>query len=512
MSRNGKVSMWQVLGIDIGTTGTKSLVLSENGEILAKAVFEYSVEVPRPGYVEQNPQIWWKGVVSTVKEVLAASQVRRGKLVAIGLSGQMHTAVLLDKDGRVLRPSITWMDQRSFPEVNRLVQDFGVERLLKLTMNFPAPMYTASQLMWIKEYEPNLYKKVWKILLAKDYIKFLLTGEFSTDYSDASGTYLFDVANLKWAGELVQYLNLRKEQLPSLSETTAIVGGITPKAARATGIPVGTPVIAGSADQAAGAVGGGVVREGQVASLLGTAGVVSVCSKEPRTDSKLRLLCWKHAVPELWQILGVMQTAAVCLKWFYNLFEEGSDYSKYDMLIENVLPGAGGLIFLPYLMGERTPYWDPKARGILFGLSLYHSRSHIVRAIYEGVAHAIYQIIQIMEEMGTDVNEIRALGGGNKSDIWRQIQADMVGKSILYPNATEGSAFGAAILAAVGGGLYETVQEATDKLVAVLDRREPDPNVHRLYTAMHDIYTSLYGVNKALFHKLDNVVTGCMEK
>ncbi len=502
----------QLLGIDIGTTGTKSLVLSEDGEILAKATFEYSVEVPRSGYVEQNPQIWWKGVVSTVKEVLTSPRVRREKLIAIGLSGQMHTAVLLNKNGRVLRPSITWMDQRSAREVNRFIQDFGIEELLKLTMNFPAPMYTASQLMWIKEHEPDLYKKIWKILIAKDFIKFLLIEECSTDYSDASGTYLFDVANLKWADELVQYLNLRKEQLPFLSESIAIVGRVTPKAARATGIPVGTPVIAGSADQAAGAVGGGIVREGQVASLLGTAGVVSVCSKEPRADSKLRLLCWKHAVPGLWQILGVMQTAAICLKWFHDVFEEEGDYSKYDMLIENVPPGAGGLIFLPYLMGERTPYWDPRARGILFGLLLYHSRSHIIRAIYEGVAHGIYHIIQIMEEIGVAVNEIRALGGGNRSKIWRQIQANMIDNSILYPNATEGSAFGAAILAAVGVGLYETVQEATDKLVAILDRREPDPKAHRLYAAMHDIYTSLYEVNKVLFYKLGTVVAEYMEK
>jgi len=496
----------QILAIDIGTTGTKSVIFDGRGNPLASATREYSVDIPCPAYAEQDPNLWWEAVVSTVKEVLASPRVRRERIVGVGLSGQMHTSVLLDKHNKVLRPSITWMDQRSVQEVERLKREFGIKELLRMTANFPAPMYTASHLLWIKEHEPDVYRRIRKVLVAKDYVKFLLTGEFSTDPSEASGTYLFDVINLRWAHDLVQYLGLHIDSLPSLSESTMVIGKVTPEAARVTGIPEGTPVVAGSADQAAGAIGGGAVEEGRVSSLIGTAGVVAACSRQPQVDPELRMLCWAHAVPKLWQILGVMQTAAAALKWFRDAFGENDDYAQYDLIVEQVPPGAGGLIFLPYLMGERSPYWDPKARGILFGLRLYHRKPHIIRAIYEGVAYGISHLSGIMRQMRIPVNEIRALGGGNKSTIWRQIQADVTGIPVLYPDALEGSAFGAAILAAVGVGLFATIQEATDRLVTIVDRREPDLNSHRIYSALREIYVSLYEANKELFQKLDAIV------
>lgn len=500
--------MEQILAVDVGTTGTKSVVFDmEKGKPLASAGAEYSVHTPYPGHAEQDPQLWWEAVVSTVKKVLASPGVERGRIAAVSLCGQMHTSVLLDPYNKVLRPSISWMDQRSVKEIEQLKVDFGIEELLKLTANFPAPMYTASHLLWIRKHEPDIFGRISKVLVAKDYIKFLLTGELSTDYSEASGTYFFDVAHLRWSEPLVQYLGLSRNSLPSLSESTTVIGKVSSEAAQITGLPEGTPVVAGCADQAAGAIGGGAVRPGQVSSLIGTAGVVAVCSDRPQPDQGLRMLCWTHAVPQQWQILGVMQTAGAALKWFRDTFEEQVDYAKFDLVVEEVSPGADGLVFLPYLMGERSPYWDSKATGVLFGLSLRHRKPHIIRAIYEGVAYGISHLCMIMKQMGMPVNEIRALGGGNRSAVWRQIQADITGIPVLFPTAQEGSAFGAAILAAVGVGYFDTVQEAVDKLVTIADRSEPNPKVHRIYSDLHGIYISLYDANKGLFHKLNEIVT-----
>jgi len=495
-----------LLGIDVGTTGLKSVLFDFDGTPVAVDSRDYPTNSPGQGGSEQDPDSWWRAAIETIGAVL--QEVDPTKIAGIGICGQMHTAVLLDSNGGVIRPAITWMDQRSEGEVEKLRSDLGSDTLRRITANFPTTTYTVSHLLWLKEKEQEAFRAIDKVVLAKDYLKYRLTGEINTDYSDASGTYLLDVSNRRWSRELLEYLGLSPDALPGLTGSTEVIGEITETASAETGLVSGTPVVAGAADQAAGALGVGSVGEGQVNSLIGTAGVVSACTETPRSDPKERVLCWAHAVPGTWQVLGVMQTAGASLKWFRDAMSGGENdavadvYDRYDREAGDVPAGSEGLLFLPYLQGERTPHWDPNARGVFFGISPGHERKHFIRAIMEGVGFGIRDSLEVIEDMGVDVGELRACGGGYRGNTWRRIVSDITGVKLKYPDVSQGSALGAALLAGVGTGVYPSLKEAAEEVVSVRKTVSPRPAESLPYSNLYPIYRDLYLNNRDLFGEL----------
>ncbi|MBS3788374.1 xylulokinase [Candidatus Bipolaricaulota bacterium] len=500
-----------LLGIDVGTTGLKSALFDFSGEPVSVASRDYPTQTPGSGCSEQQPERWWDAAQEAINS--AISDVDPGKIVGIGLCGQMHTAALLDSDGNVLRPAITWMDQRSKSEVEKLRSRLGPEKLRTITANFPTTTYTLPHLLWLKQNEPASFRNIDKVLLAKDYVKYRLTGEINTEVSDASGTYILDYAEQDWSEELLEYLGLSRDELPNITGSAEKIGEVNLSAARETGLKEGTPVVAGAADQAAGALGVGSIKEGQVNSLIGTAGVVSACTKDPQPDPEERVLCWSHAVPDTWQVLGVMQTAGASLKWFREALEcpeskeETEVYERYNREAEEVPAGSNGLLFLPYLQGERTPHWDPDARGVFFGISQEHDRKHFIRSIMEGVGFGIKDSLEIIEEMNVAVTELRACGGGYRGSTWRQIVSDITGVKLKYPDVSEGSALGAALLAGVGTGVYSGVEEAVEKVVSVRKTVTPNPASNLPYSDLYNIYRELYRKNQDLFSELHERVS-----
>lgn len=496
-----------LMGIDVGTTGLKSAIFDEGGNIVSAESQDYPMSSPEPNSSEQDPTHWWKAARTTIKDTI--SSIDTGRIAGIGVCGQMHTAALLNSAGEVIRPAITWMDQRSQPQVEGLRSNMGPENLRSITANFPTTTYTFSHLLWLKENEPDSFRKIDKVLLAKDYLKYKLTGEINTEYSDASGTYLLDASDRSWSLELLDYLGLSPDNLPELTGSAVRIGEVDEQAARETGLLEGIPVVAGAADQSAGALGVGSVNEGQVNSLIGTAGVVSACTGSPQSDPEERVLCWAHAVPDTWQILGVMQTAGASLKWFRNALGRGEDsdgeddvYKRYNREAARVQPGSAGLIFLPYLKGERTPHWDSNARGVFFGISTDHERAHFIRSIMEGVGFGIRDSLEIVKEMNVDVKELRACGGGYRGETWRQIVADITGVKLKLPGMEQGSALGAAMLAGFGTGVYSDISEAVEQVVSVEEQIEPRRGDDLPYSNIYPIYRKLYRQNRDLFSEL----------
>ena len=491
-----------LMGIDLGTTGCKVILYDTNKKNTYRSYEEYSLGTPRAGWVEQDPQDWWDATSKSVKRVLSSSKVHSADIEAIGLCGQMHTHVLLDKAGRPLRPAISWMDQRSAPQVESLKRRLGTEFIFDQTANFPTTTYTLPQMLWVRENEPETFARTSKVLVAKDYIKFRLTGEMTTDPSEASGTLLFDVPHRRWSEEFLHEVGLSGDILPGLTSSTDIVGKITRRAAIETGLRAGIPVISGGGDCATEAVGAGIIEEGQMAVVIGTAGVVYICTHSPRPDPQFRALCWYHAVEDKWITIAVMQSTGYALKWFRDNFgREEKDLAEsrkedvYEVLGEKaatVPAGSEGLIFLPYLMGERSPHWDSDARGVFYGFSMHHTKAHFIRSIMEGVAYAIRENAEVIQNIGVEAKEMRALVGGNKSKLWRQIQADVMGRRILKIVPEEGAAWGAVILAGVGVGLYDSVPQAIKEMVKIIPKNEPDEVRHRGYNDWYRVYRQLY--------------------
>ncbi|MCL6557331.1 MAG: xylulokinase [Firmicutes bacterium] len=494
--------MGYLLGIDIGTSGTKTVLFDEEGNAVASALGEYPLYQPNVGWAEQDPEDWWRAVVSTVKEVLAKSGADAASIRGIGLSGQMHGAVLLDKDFNVLRRSIIWCDQRSAAECDEITSLIGKEKLVEITANPALTGFTASKVMWVKNNEPEVFEKVKKILLPKDYIRFRLTGEFATEVSDASGMQFMDIPKRKWSREVLDKLGIGIEQLGELYESQEITGEVSKYAASLTGLKEGTPVVGGAGDQAAGAVGNGIVKPGVISSTIGTSGVVFAFSDSVNIDPLGRVHTFCHAVPNAWHIMGVTQGAGLSLKWFRDNFciEEKrtaelmktDPYVLMDQEAEKVPPGSEGLIFLPYMMGERTPHLDPNAKGVFFGLSAKHEKRDMVRAIMEGVVYSLRDCLEIIKEMGVSISEVRASGGGGKSELWRQIQADVFGTDITTTSSSEGPALGVALLAGVGTGVYGSVAQACEATVKVKTRQTADMAAHERYDKFYRIYRRLY--------------------
>ena len=493
------------LGIDLGTSSVKIILMSDNGSVVSSVSKEYPVYYPEPGWAEQNPEDWWNATKDGVKEIIAKSGVNGDDIKGVGLSGQMHGLVLLDKDNNVITPAILWCDQRTQEECDYITVKIGKEGLLKYTGNKALTGFTAPKILWVRKHLPDVYERIAHILLPKDYIRFKLTGEYATEVSDASGTLLFDVSNRRWSKEMIDIFEIPEKALPKCYESTDVTGHVTKEAADLTGLKEGTIVVGGGGDQASGAVGTGTVKSGIVSVALGTSGVVFASQDKYAADDELRLHSFCHANGK-WHVMGVMLSAASCLKWWVDdVNNYSSEAMTFDGLLEEaekVKPGSDGLIFLPYLMGERTPYSDPYAKGSFVGLSITHNRGHMTRSILEGVAFGLRDSLELIKDLNIPVNEVRVSGGGAKSKLWRQILADIFNVRIDMINATEGPSYGAAIMASVGYGLFEDVDEACSKLIKVTDSVYPiQENVER-YNKLYPIYVSLYSKLKGTFEEI----------
>jgi xylulokinase len=490
------------LGIDIGTSGTKTLLIDDAGRVLAAATVEYPLSTPQPGWAEQEPRHWWEATQATVREVLQKSGLSGGDIQGIGLSGQMHGSVFLDERGEVIRPALLWSDQRTVAQCDWITAAVGAERVVELISNPVLTGFTAPKVIWLRDHEPENYRRVRKVLLPKDYIRFRLTGEFATEVSDASGTAMFHVRERRWAHELLDAIDVPREWMPDCFESEEPSTRISEAAAEATGLRAGTPVVGGGGDQAAGAVGNGIVEPGIISSSVGTSGVVFAFSDEPSVDPRLRLHTFCHAVRGKWHQMGVMLSAGGSLRWYRDtlggpetLVAAALGVDPYVVIADeakNAPAGSEGLIFLPYLTGERTPHPDPYARGVFFGLTLRHDRRHLARSVLEGVAFGLRDSFEILDEMNVPIREVRASGGGARSPLWRQIQADVVGRDHVTINVDEGPAFGVALLAGVGTGNWSTVAEACRATIRVADRCPPDEANRKVYDALHPIYQGLY--------------------
>jgi xylulokinase len=449
---------------------------------------------PQTAWAEQDPADWWRACQQAIRGALAASGLPAGAIDAVGLSGQMHGAVLLDERGSVLRPSIIWCDQRTESECRWLDETIGRDRLLQLTSNPALTNFTLTKLLWVRRHEPDVWRRVAHVLLPKDYVRFCLSGEYAIDVADASGTLLFDVARRRWSQEMLDGTGIDRRVLPATFESPEICARVTREAASSTGLREGTPIAAGAGDQAAGAIGLGITRPGAVSATIGTSGVVFAATDRPATDAKGRLHTFCHAVPGRWHVMGVTQAAGLSMRWFRDELAAGAALTYDEMTAEasRVAPGADGVLWAPYLMGERTPHCDPNARAALVGLAASHTRGHVVRAVMEGVAFSLRESLVILAEMGVPAARIRLGGGGARSTLWRQIQADVYGAAVDVAKADEGAAYGAAILAAVGINRFPSVDAACDALVAAGEETRPRPDVAALMNERFDAYRRLY--------------------
>jgi xylulokinase len=500
-----------VLGIDVGTGGTRAVIVSENGRIVASATEEHTpFASPQIGWAEQNPQDWWRACGIAVRKALAGGGLRGDQIACVGFSGQMHGAVMLDRSGQVVRPALIWCDVRTEKQCQELTEKIGAARFIRLVSNPALPNFTLTKLLWVRENEPQNWKRVRSVMLPKDYVRFRLTGNRATDVSDASGTLLLDVAHRRWSREVMQAAEIEESLLPQLFESPEVSGKVSAIGAEATGLYAGTPVVAGAGDQAAGAVGMGIVTPGAVSATIGTSGVVFAATDRPALDSKGRLHTFCHAIPGRWHVMGVTQAAGLSLRWFRDTFgvctakndasSSGDGLSdalgdEYDRLTAEAAaapPGSDGLLWAPYLMGERTPHLDPNARAALIGLTASHKRGHVVRAILEGVAFSLKDSFTLLAEMDVPVNRIRLGGGGARSTLWRQIQADVYGHDVEIVEAEEGAAYGAAILAGVGAKVWSSVDAACHEIVKVAQRIAPQPAAVEQMKTSYAAYRQMY--------------------
>jgi xylulokinase len=488
-----------VLGIDVGTGGTRAVVVDAIGRILASATEEHEpFASPQIGWAEQGPEDWWRACAVAVRKALAVATLRGEQIACVGFSGQMHGAVMLDAAGEVVRPALIWCDVRTEKQCRDLTAKIGAEELIRLTCNPALPNFTLTKLLWVRENEPENWKRVRSVMLPKDYVRFRLTGERATDMADASGTLMLDVANRRWSREVTQAAGIEESLLPQLFESPEICGNVSEAGAAATGLQNGTPVVAGAGDQAAGAVGMGIATPGAVSATIGTSGVVFAATDCPALDPKGRLHTFCHAVPGRWHVMGVTQAAGLSLRWFRDRFGAGGNEGArdpYDRLTTEaaaVPPGSDGLLWAPYLMGERTPHLDPNARAALIGLTASHTRGHVVRAILEGVAFSLRDSFTLFAEMGVPVRNVRLGGGGARSPLWRQVQADIYGREVEILEAEEGAAYGAAILAGVGARVWNSVDAACSAVVRVAERVAPQPAVVERMNASYAAYRRMY--------------------
>jgi xylulokinase len=480
------------LGIDVGTGGTRAVLIDENGKIIASATAGHApFASPEIGWAEQSPDDWWQATVSAIRGVLQSANA--DAIGAISFSGQMHGSVLLDEADKPLRPALLWCDQRTEKQCREITETLGAENLIKLVSNPAVTGFTLPKLLWVRENEPEIWKRVKTVLLPKDYVRLKLSGDKASDVADSSGTLFFDVKNRRWSIEILDRLEIDKAVLPEVFESIEITGKISKRAAEETGLKAGTLIVAGAGDNAAGAIGMGVTKTGTVSATIGTSGVVFGVTEQPKLDLKGRIHTLCHAIPQRWHNTGVTLAAGLSLKWFRENF--GGRGESFDDLADEtakIVSGSNGAIWLPYLMGERTPHLDATARAAFIGLTASHTRAHLTRSVMEGVAFSLRDSIEIFRELGAPVETIRLGGGGAKSKLWRQIQADVYGQAVEILEADEGAAFGAAILAGVGAGKWNSVDEACEKTIRVKERVEPDSDAVEKLNRNYEAYKMLY--------------------
>ena len=508
----GKDKMEYLIGIDLGTSGAKIVLFSSRGKTVCSAMRSYSLYQPKNGWAEQAPEDWWNAVADGLSDVLSQSGVDASLIRGIGLSGQMHGLVLLDHLGCPLRRAIIWCDQRSQEECVQLEETLGQDRLLEITGNPALPGFTASKILWVQNHEPHLWEKCAHILLPKDYIRYQLTGELATDVSDASGMQLMELRKRAWSAEVLNVLQIEKGMLASMHESQELTGAVCKKAAARTGLKEGTPVVAGAGDNAAAAVGVGIVKPGQAFNTIGTSGVIYALMDDCSCDSKGRIHTLCASVPGKWTAMSCTQAAGLSLQWLRNTCckdvletaaeHEMDSYAYMDKMAEAVPPGAQNLIFLPYLMGERSPHPDPYCRGTFLGLAAFHTQAHLIRAVMEGVAYSQWECLDVFRELGVQVDSMAICGGGARSKLWRQMLCDMYGCPVYRTQAEEGPALGAALLAAVGVGLYSSLEEACGNVVAPAEVCHPDEKAHLAYEPYYKLYKNLYQSLKKDFFQL----------
>lgn len=494
-----------LLGFDLSTTGAKALLCDSAGRVVASATSPLTLSTPHPLWAEQDPAAWWAATCASIRDVLATAAVTGTRVIAIGPTGQMHGLVLLDAQDAVLRPAILWNDQRTAAECDAIRARVGHQRLLAITGNDALPGFTAPKLMWVRDHEPAVYARARHVLLPKDYIRLCLTGEYATDKADASGTLLFDLRARDWSAAVLAALDIPAPWLPPAFEGPQITGYVSAAAAAATGLAAGTPVVAGGGDQAAQAVGVGAVRPGIMAVTLGTSGVAFTSTDAPRIEPQGRLHAFCHALPDRWHLMGVMLSAAGSLRWYREAFAPDVSYDALLASAAEAPPGSDGLLFLPYLTGERTPYSDPLARGAWVGLTLRHRRAHLIRALLEGVAFGLRDTVALLRAADAGAMEqVRISGGGARSTLWRQILADVLGVPLLATATVEGAGYGAAVLAGVGVGIWPDVPSACARM-PIAHTTTPAAGRMERYDALYQQYRALYPALRPTFMGLAQV-------
>lgn len=504
--------MKYLLGVDLGTSGTKTVLFDTKGIPICHKTVEYPLYQPKNGWAEQEPLDWWNAVCEGIKFVISKSNIDPSEISGIGLSGQMHGLVMLDKNGNVLRRSIIWCDQRTAKECEEITNIIGEKRIIEITANPVMTGFTASKIMWVKNNEPEIYSKCAHILLPKDYIRYMLTGEFATEVSDASGMQIMDVEKRCWSDEVLNKLEIDKSLLGKMYESPDITGVIHTQAAELTGLKKGTPVVGGAADNSAAAIGTGVVRSGNAFTTIGTSGVVYAIADKFATDMQGRVHTLCSAVPGKWTLMSCTLSAGLSLRWLRDncceaekIEAEKKGIDPYIIMCDEAEKepiGSNGLLFLPYMMGERSPHPDPYCRGVFFGLSGIHTRSSMIRAVMEGVAFSQLECVDVFRENGVEIGDMMACGGGARNILWRQMLSDMYGCPVSTLKADEGPALGAAILAGVGTKIYSSVEQACDEIIKKNTVQQPNIESQKLYLNYYKLYKSLYKTLKPEFKAL----------
>lgn len=482
------------LGMDVGTGGTRAVLIDGTGHIVASAASEHAAfRAEQPGWAEQDPEDWWRAAQQAIRDVLAQAPAGAATAIGgVGLTGQMHGAVMLDREGSVLRPALIWCDQRTGPQCDWLHKELGREHLIDLVANPALPNFTLTKLLWVREHQPEIYARIAHVLCPKDYVRLQLTNTYAMDVQEASGTLLLDVANRRWSSEVARAAGVSEDWLPELFESPEVCAAISDSAAQATGLRSGTPVVAGSGDQGAGAVGMGILEPGSVSVTIGTSGVVFAATAKPSLDKGGRLHTFCHAVPGRWHVMGVTQAAGLSMRWLRDTLLPGGSYDTLTAEAAAVAPGSDGLLYTPYLLGERTPHLDSHARAAFVGLTAGHTRGHLARAVMEGVAYSLRDSFTIFAEMGVPVKGIRLGGGGARSAVWRAIQAGVYGHTSDVLVAEEGGAFGAALLAGVGGGGWPNVEAACAQAIQVAEQIVPEAAAVARYSQGYEGFRKMY--------------------
>jgi xylulokinase len=501
--------MEYLLGLDIGTSGVKALLISVEGKIVSNKTESYPLLTPHSGWAEQSPYDWWEATVKVIRKTISDILIDSNQIKGISLSGQMHSSVFLNEKMEVIRPAILWSDTRTSKQCKEIyAKAGGLDQLIHYVSNPALEGFTAPKILWLKENEPENYQKVKHILLPKDYIRYRLTNELFTEVSDAAGTLLFEVIKKRWSASLLEKLEIDQDFLPPVLNSFDLAGRITKNIAEQSGLKFKTPVVAGGADNACGAVGSGIIQEGRVMVSIGSSGVVLAQTNNPQADQEGRIHLFNHACPDSWYMMGVTLSAGMSYEWLEKkLFNHSLDYTKLDQLAEEIKPGSEGLIFLPYLYGERTPHADANARGVYFGISGKHDQRHFIRSVLEGVTFALKDSLELIKDKGVMIKEIRAIGGGAKSRIWQQILADILGEEINLLNVEEGPAFGAALIAGVGVGVYDSFAEAVNRIIKVKKIVVPGIQNAQRYNQYYQLYKKLYYSLKEDFKELKKLTS-----